>query len=204
LVENGVRLNHRTVVNDLGDVPRAIASMRFPLVMKIDVPTVIHKSEIDAVITDIRDERAAVDAARELFSRARDLGYRSITIEPHLKGHEAFVAAVNDPDVGSMIVLGRGGIYVEIYNDVVHRLIPIDAEEVREALEKLSIYPVWRDGLRGSPKANLDSLVEFVVAFARAITEIGVQGWSEIECNPVIINSENATAVDVRLVSSFK
>jgi len=202
LSDNGVKLNDRTVVNDISELPGALAKLHFPLVMKIDVPSVVHKSEINAVITDIRDGRAAAEAAQELFSRASYLGYSSITIEPHLKGQEALVAAINDPDVGPMIVLGRGGIHVEMHNDVVHRLLPIDAEEAREALETLEIYPVWRDGLRGSPIANLDALVEVVVGFGRAIDTIGVHGWSEIECNPVIVNAEGATAVDLRLVSS--
>jgi acyl-CoA synthetase (NDP forming) len=201
LAAYGVALNERVIATDVREAATAVAALRFPLVMKLDTPSVVHKTDIGGVVAGIGDEFAAQKAARDLFARGHALGYTRISIERQIEGHEVLVAAVNDPVAGPMLVLGRGGVHVEAYGDVAHCLCPVSAEEARDALSTLAIFAVWRDGLRGTPAANVQALVDLIVAFSDAVTALDPAAWCEIECNPVIVNDECAIGVDLRLVT---
>jgi hypothetical protein len=124
------------------------------------------------------------------------LRLESVTVERHLTGHELLVGAVNDPQVGPVLSVGRGGVFVELAEDVQFRLPPVTLEGALHWLGSLRVFPALSGGHRHLPPADLTALAELLVGFSRAV-ERYPRAWQAIELNPVIAMADRAVAVDV-------
>ncbi|WP_051791482.1 acetate--CoA ligase family protein [Amycolatopsis jejuensis] len=175
------------------------------LVLKAVSPTLVHKSDAGGVRVgvaraDLAAEAAAMTAALATHGHRID---RFLVEEKAAPGHEVIVGAVRTPGVGWVVMLGLGGVFVEVFADVAFGIAPLTASDVTAMLSELKGAALLR-GARGGTAADLDALVSLVLRIggddgllASLPPEI-----TEVDLNPVIVTSEHAIAVDARLVRS--
>ena len=110
-------------------------------------------------------------------------------------GKELLLGAIRDPQFGPIVMVGFGGIYVEILRDVATRLAPVESDEALAMLEELRLAPVLH-GVRGEPPVDLPALA---AAVARFSTLVGATGdFAELELNPLVVGPAQVVAVDAR------
>jgi acyl-CoA synthetase (NDP forming) len=102
---------------------------------------------------------------------------------------------VRDPQFGPLVMVGFGGIFVEILGDIATRLAPVDPAEARAMLTELRMAPALQ-GFRGRPAADLDTLTDTVSRFSHLVIE--VSDLRELELNPLLATPAGARALDVR------
>ena len=108
---------------------------------------------------------------------------------------ELLLGVVRDPQFGPMVVVGLGGIYVEVLNDTSARLAPVTQAEAREMLEELRMAPLLR-GVRGEPPVDLPALAEAISRFSSLAVDLS--DLAEIELNPLMAGPDGVVAVDAR------
>jgi acetyltransferase len=174
----------------------------FPVVLKIDSPDVLHKSDCGGVRLNLQSAqqlRSAygkmMDDVRVKFPEARISGV--VVSAMAAPGLELLLGMNRDPQFGPVIMFGLGGVGVELLRDVSMRLLPIAREDAFEMLNELRGAPLLK-GFRGSPAVDANAVVEGLLklaAIAREYPEI-----DEIDLNPVLAYSEGMVVVDARII----
>jgi acetyltransferase len=179
------------------EVARALGT---PVAIKIVSPDITHKTDVGGVELGLAaaEVAAAAESMLARVGRARP-GARleGILVQGMAGGSaaELLLGMVRDPQFGPLVMVGFGGIFVEILGDTATRLAPVDAAEARAMLGELRMAPALR-GFRGRPAADLDALAETVSRFSRLVSD--VPGLLELEINPLLATPLGARALDVR------
>ena len=185
----------------------ALAEQLGPVVaMKVSVPGLAHKSDVGGVMLGIGDERQARDAWDALVSRQQSISPDSTTppaviVQRQMRGVvELMLGMRRDPSFGMVIMVGMGGKWVEILDDVAIRIAPVDANEARAMLHELRAAPLLA-GARGQPCVDVEAAVRAIVAFSQLA--VLAHGVMTAEINPFILGreGEGGWAVDAKLVS---
>ena len=182
------------LVASAAEAVAAAPVLGYPLVIKAVGSELAHKSELGAVALDLRDQAAVEAAAR----RMAQIG-EAILIEPMIADGvaELILGVVRDPQVGLCLVLGSGGVLVELLADRALLLLPTTAEAVRSALMGLKVAPLLQ-GFRGRPVGDVDAVVAAAMAVASfALAHAG--RLVELDVNPLIVRpaGNGAVAADV-------
>ena len=160
-----------------------------PVVVK--VARSAHRSDSGGVrlgLTTPDDVRAA---AAELLARGGE-----VLVSPQLAGVEVAVGALRDPSFGPVVMVGLGGIWVEVLADVAFAVAPLSRDEARELLLSLRGAALLTGG-RGTQPVDVDALADVVVAVGDLLA--GSPGVQSIDLNPVLATPGGATAVDWKL-----
>lgn len=184
----------------------AAAGFGGTVAVKVLSPRIPHKSDAGGVALGVAGAEEAAEAFRRVVAAGeRWLGGRSepgevpgALVSPMLSEPlaELLVGARRHPDVGPVLTVGAGGLWVEVLRDVAHRVLPVDDDEIRAMLEELRIGALL-EGARGRPPADAGAVVEQAAAVARTLLE--VPEVAEVEVNPLFVYAEGATAVDARI-----
>jgi len=182
----------------------AAGRIGYPVVLKALSPEIAHKTEIGAIRLGLADAAALRQGweqmQRELSERAPQLIVEAYLVEEMLPIQlELIAGAKDDPVLGPLLLLGLGGIYVELFEDLSLRPAPLHPAEIREMLEELKSAPLLK-GFRGSAPVDSSSLVEAVARFSQLAAAL--QGrYREMEINPLVICPDGrAVAVDALLL----
>ncbi|AGB22265.1 acyl-CoA synthetase (NDP forming) [Mycobacterium sp. JS623] len=167
--------------------------VQFPAVIKIAAAE--HRTERDGVRLNIKSRHELTAAAADLITRA---GGGGLLVQPQLAGVEIMVGAVNDSSLGPVVMVGLGGIWVEILNDIAFALAPIRHREAVALISGLAGYPIL-SGARGTSPINLDRLADVVVQVGQLCAEY--PDISTLTLNPVIVTDTDAVAVDWKSTS---
>jgi acyl-CoA synthetase (NDP forming) len=111
---------------------------------------------------------------------------------------ELIVGIQRDPQFGLALVVGAGGILVELVEDAAMLLLPTSAEEVEAAIRRLKIAKLLA-GYRGKPAADMAALVKSIMAIA-AFAEAHRETLVELDVNPLMVRADGAVAVDALVV----
>jgi acyl-CoA synthetase (NDP forming) len=167
----------------------------YPLVGKVVSPEVIHKSEKNGVELGIDSDRKL----RETFHRFSKIeGFLGMLIEERVSGMELIVGAKNDYQFGPVILFGIGGVWTEIYRDVVLRMAPLHQRDMDSMVRCLKARPLL-EGYRGSNPVNLKELKMLLSAFSELVMDLEPEVES-IDLNPVICSSERCIVSDARIM----
>jgi acetate---CoA ligase (ADP-forming) len=180
---------------------RAVAAeVGYPVAMKAQAAALSHKSDAGGVILNLADDAALADGWDRLHANiaahAPDLRLDGVLVEKMgARGTELIIGARNDPEWGSIVLVGFGGVQAELIKDV--RLLPHDLPKdaiVRElrALKGGALF----DGFRGSPALDLDAAAEIVLSLGGVLA--GTPSIREIDLNPVVLypRGQGAVALD--------
>jgi len=177
----------------------------YPVAMKIMSPDLLHKSDIGGVLLNVADAAAVEKAHRDLLERAAnqrpDAVIEGVLVQEMLKpGLEMIIGIKKDPVFGPALVLGLGGVFVEVLKDVSTRVAPLREEDARAMLEELKGRALL-EGVRGSLPRDKEALVEILVKVSRLAYEME-DLIQEMDINPLIVQArgEGAVAADALFV----
>lgn len=182
----------------------AFARLGGAVAVKLVSPQPIHKSEVGGVLLGLADAGAVHAAAGTLAARAAQAGIESsglLVERMAAPGVEIVVGALHDPRFGPVVMLGLGGVFVEVFADVAFRVCPIDADDARDMIDGLRAAPLLR-GARGRAAVSEAAIVEVLLAVGGAdgLMRAADGAIAELDLNPVIVDARGATACDARIV----
>jgi len=190
----------------IATVPVAVAASRaeallqagrlgYPVVLKTD-EGVAHKSDVGGVVLGVTDEGRLVAAYDDLATRFGPKVLVCACAEP---GVELALGMDHDPLLGPLVVVGAGGILVEVLGDRAVAVPPLDPRRAGRLLDRLRLRPLL-DGVRGGAPADVAALVAAVCAVSTVAAELG-SAVAALDVNPVVVSPSGAVAVDVLVVS---
>ena len=168
------------------------AKIGFPVVVKLDSPTISHKTEVGGVILDLRTEEEVIKAFNTIKSRLAKIGREDemvgVTIQRMVKtGVEPIVGVTQDPLFGPLIMFGLGGIHAELLKDVALRLHPLTDLDARELVSSIKMAKLF-EGFRGSSPSDKEALQDLLLRLSAMVEDI--PQVAELDFNPVKVMSQ--------------
>jgi len=200
----GVPVNRTELARDLSEAVKVAREVRYPIVLKIASPDIIHKSEAKGVKVGLSSELELRQSFGELINNARtykpDAKILGVTIQEYLPpAREVIVGALQDPSFGPTVMFGLGGVWVEVLEDISFRLAPLSAEDAREMIQEIKGYPVLA-GIRGTPPADVGALIDIIQKIGQIAHEFSE--ITEMDLNPIFAfdNGKGAVVADARII----
>ncbi len=195
LREYGIASARAERVDDAGEALAAAARIGYPVVLKTDQPGIAHKSDAGGVILGIGTAAELAAAYAEVAAR---LGPAALVCETVPRGTELALGLVRDPDLGPLIVIGAGGILVELIADRVVALPPVDEDQAAALIAELKAAKLLA-GVRGAAPADLGAIARAITGLAELACELG-QDIDALDINPLVCGPAGATAVDALII----
>jgi acetate---CoA ligase (ADP-forming) len=172
----------------------------FPVALKIRSSDVSHKTEVGGVRLGLRSGDEVAEATTEMLGRVRiarpQAAIAGVLVQRMVApGQELLLGMVRDPQFGPFVMVGFGGIYVEVLKDTTMRLAPLARADALEMLGELRMAPLLH-GARGASPVDEGALAEAVCRFAQLAAEI--PDFVELEINPLVAGPDGVVAVDAR------
>jgi acyl-CoA synthetase (NDP forming) len=204
LAHFGVPVPKSMLIQDVTGATKACAELRPPLALKVVSPDILHKSDAGGVKVGLRSAQEVEEAVRAMMklpaiANARIDGFLLEEMAP--AGQEIVIGGLRDPQFGPLVMVGLGGIFVEVLADVSFRICPIARIDAEEMLDELKGAALLR-GARGRKPASRAAIVD-------ALLKVGGEGGllmthgediAEADINPLIVSETGAVAVDARFV----
>ncbi len=176
--------------------------MGFPVALKIASPDVVHKTDSGGVKLSINNVTEVKKAYDEILKKVKkqypDAVVHGVSVQKMVRaGTEVIVGTSKDPQFGSVIMFGLGGVFVELLKDVSFRVIPVERKDAQEMINEIKGYPIL-EGYRGKDPADISALVEIILKISKLIEENSQ--IKELELNPIFAYRDKAVAVDARII----
>jgi len=180
----------------------------YPLVVKLSTAKLLHKTEHKAVYVNIKNDRELTNAFSQLIKTAKKLNLGDIRNEKFVQiqtqiqnGIELILGVKRDISFGHTILFGGGGIFANLYKDISCRVSPMTEEDVYEMIEETKIFEIL-SGYRGRTSYDITLIINAIKALNRLVSKVPI--IKELDINPLIITTEGAFAVDVKIVLTGK
>jgi acetate---CoA ligase (ADP-forming) len=198
LRSQGIGLPKQAMAGTAADAAAKAKDIGFPVALKLIAAEVVHKTESGAVVLGLKNAEEVQAEGQKLLSKT--LGRGHLLIQEMVQGTEVLIGARTDPQYGPFLMVGLGGIFVEVLKDVSIRLLPVDEREARAMLKELRGYKVL-EGVRGQGPRDVDALVKAMVGMSE-IFAAHRNHLSDMEINPIMVRAQGGgvAAVDVRLI----
>jgi len=191
----GLEVPRYIYTKDLEQAIHFVGEIGYPVVAKVVSPKIIHKSEKKGVEVGIKDDKGL----RKVFNRFYKMeGFSGILVEQMFRGLELIIGAKNDYQFGPVILFGLGGIWTEIYRDIILKMAPLRPKDIDNMTKCLKARPIL-EGYRGAPKVNLEELNRLLNIFSDFVMEIE-NDFESIDLNPVICSTEKCIIADARII----
>jgi acetate---CoA ligase (ADP-forming) len=205
LADYGVPRPAEVLAHSVDEAVAAAERIGGPVALKVQSPDITHKTEAGAVALGVASEAVVREAYARVLANAWR-AYPAAEIEGVLvqemapPGHEIILGISRDPDFGPMLMVGLGGIHVEVLRDVVFAPVPIGPDEALSLLGELRSAALL-DGVRGAIPADKSALAQLMSALSRFAAD-HAEHIAEIDLNPVIVHPEGQglTVVDALIV----
>jgi acetyltransferase len=183
--------------------------IKYPVVMKIVSPQIIHKSDAGGVKVHIKDEKGVREAFRTIVANAKaykaDAQIHGVLVqEMALLGREVIVGSVNDPQFGPTVMFGLGGIFVEALKDVTFRVAPFSAACAMKMFSEIRAYSILQ-GVRGEKRLDQEQLSTVASRLSQLVYDLGDE-IAETDANPIMLYEEGKglKVVDARIILKQK
>jgi acyl-CoA synthetase (NDP forming) len=182
----------------------AAEEIGYPVAMKIIAEQISHKSDVGGVQLNLHNNPAVVVAFEDMMDRIQE-AYPDVTLDGVLVqpmvvgGRELILGGRQDPQFGPVVLVGLGGIFVEIFEESQVRVAPISNRQAMEMIESLRGYQILT-GARGHKPADIDALVETLLRLSQLLTDF--PEIKELDINPlrVFYEGEGCRALDARII----
>lgn len=184
------------VVSTPEEAEKAAADIGFPVVVKADSESIIHKSDMGGVAVNLADAAAVRDAVTQMQAKftAGDLKFLVQKFTPG--GTEVIVGAKAEEGLGHLIMFGMGGIYVEVLQDVVFNLTPLTTVEAEDMLSEIRLAPLL-EGVRGQKAVDRAGLQEVLLRLSQLLADL--PQIQELDLNPTLAFEDSTCVVDARI-----
>jgi acyl-CoA synthetase (NDP forming)/GNAT superfamily N-acetyltransferase len=192
----GIPLAELTPARSEDEAVSAFETVGGPVVLKADVPGLLHKTDAGAVELDLRTEADVRGAYRALADRFGER-QRQVWVQPMIAGGtEVIVGVADDHMFGPLVVFGLGGVATEVLADHATRLSPLTDTDADKLIHTIRSAPLLL-GHRGRPAADLGALRDLLLRVSRLADD--VPEVTELDLNPVIARPDGAYVVDARI-----
>ena len=194
LAKYGIRSAPERQAKNADEAARAARALGYPVVLKAD-GDIEHKTESGAVKLDLRDETALRAACAEMTAAKQGFLVQSMI----RGGVELVVGIKRDPQCGPVLLVGLGGVLVEVLRDTALALAPVGRIEARRMLERLKGFRLLQ-GYRGAPAADLDAACEAIARISEFAADYADE-IEEIDVNPLLARADGTVALDALIVA---
>ena len=190
------------IVKSLKEAKKFVEKVGYPVVLKVVSPQITHKTDVGGVILDIDNEKKLYQAYHEIIKnvekKAPKASIEGLFIQEMVKGGvEVIVGGKHDPTFGQTIAFGLGGIFVEVFEDVSFRVVPVTKQDAMEMMREIKGYKILK-GYRGKKPVDLEALTDILLKTSKMLGEN--PEIKELDINPVFALSKGAVAVDARII----
>ncbi len=182
----------------------AAERMGYPVAIKVIAEQISHKSDVGGVQLNLRNGPAVAAAFEDMMARIHqaypEAKLDGVLVQPMVTGgRELILGGRQDPQFGPVVLVGLGGIFVEILEEVAVRVAPIGRAEAEEMIEQLRGAPILQ-GARGHKRSDIEAVVDALLRLSQLLTE--VQEIKELDINPLRVFHEpgGCCALDARII----
>ncbi len=177
-------------------------SVGYPAVIKVISPQIVHKSDANALILNLNSyeevKAAYIELMRGMDEIDPNLDIRGVLVSEMMPvGREVIIGMTRDPQFGPAVLIGLGGIFVEVLNDVAYRVTPVTEKDARQMIEAINGYPLLK-GVRNLEPSDIDTLVDIIQKVSMLADD--EPDIAELDLNPVLVYGKGACAVDARII----
>ncbi len=197
LVAYGIPVADYRLAADAGEAEKAAREIGFPVVVKADSASVVHKSDMGGVALNLQDGAAVRDAVEKMTKSFQATDLKFLVQKWIAGGKEVVVGAKAEAEVGHLVMCGLGGIFIEVLKDVTFKLSPVTDVEAQEMLSSLKAASVLK-GTRGEKGVDEGAIIEVIQRVSQLVNDI--PAIQEMDLNPVLAFEKGVCAVDARIV----
>ena len=199
----GFPLPKSRLARNADEAARMAGRIKFPVVLKVASPQIIHKSDAGGVAVNLKNEEEVRAAFARIISSCKKYNKDAeimgcLVVEMVKGGKELIIGCKHEPGMGPVLMLGMGGIYVEILKDVTFKLAPITAREADDMIASIKTRKLL-EGARGEKPSDLPKLSECIQRLSQLVTDF--EEIRELDMNPVLVMEEGrgCRILDVRI-----
>ncbi len=200
----GVSLVEGELAADLSAAQKAAASLGYPVVVKVASQDVLHKSDFGAIAVNIGNDKEMESAYQRILGNVKkhapNAAIEGVLVEKMApKGLEVIIGMKRDPGFGPLMMFGMGGVFVELFKDVVFRVAPLTYADAQEMVADTKAYKLL-SGWRGSQESDIEAIIENILRLSELATDF--PQIQEIEINPLLVlpKGQGALALDCRMI----
>jgi 3-hydroxypropionyl-CoA synthetase (ADP-forming) len=204
LSEYEIKVPRYALVTDVNESVKKADELGYPLVAKIVSPEILHKTDVRGIRVGLSSETEVSQTFNDMYSRlAKQYEVKGVLLEKMVpQGTELIVGLQNDSQFGPVIMVGLGGIYTEIFKDVVFRMLPITNADATNMIEDLRGKQILK-GFRGAEPIDIEMLSDALVKIGSLGTDMAAY-YESIDFNPVIVYPNNYHVVDAKIILNEK
>ena len=199
----GFPLPKSSLAKNENEAAKIAKKIGYPVVMKIASLQIIHKSDAGGVKVNLTNDNEVKAAFKEIVKNAKKYNKKAVikgvlVVEMVKGGKEMIIGSKLEPGFGSVIMLGMGGIYVEVLKDVTFRLAPVTDREAYDMISSIKTKKIL-EGVRGEKPSDLNKLVECIQRLSQLVTDF--KEIKELDMNPVLVmeKGKGCKILDVRI-----
>ncbi|NYZ79894.1 acetate--CoA ligase family protein, partial [Candidatus Micrarchaeota archaeon] len=178
---------------------KAAQRIGFPVVLKIDSPDVIHKSDAGMVLLNVASVSGVHEAFKAIMKKAKrkKAHVNGVLVQKQGSGYELIVGAKRDAQFGPVIVFGMGGVFVEIMKDVAMRIAPVSRVEAHRMIKETKAYEVLK-GARGGVRVDIEAIAALIARVSNVMMDNSE--IRELDLNPCFADEKGYVVVDARII----
>ena len=199
----GIKVPAAYVAKNIDEALDITREIGFPVVLKIDSPDILHKSDVGGIKVGVQDNEELEDCFHSILSNVRkfmpDARINGISIQEMITDKKETIIGINkDPQFNHMIMFGLGGIYVEILKDVSFRIAPITRSDSEEMIDEIKAIKLLK-GVRGEKPSDIKAINDTLLRISQLVTDF--PEILEMDINPLFVRQEGKGCVagDVRI-----
>ena len=197
----GIPVLDSRIVRSADEAATAAAELGFPVVMKIESPDVVHKTDVGGVVVDLRTEEEVRAEYEGMVNRVRkaipDADIQGALLQAFIRGgRETIIGGTTDPTFGPLLMFGLGGVYVEALKDVVFRVHPLTDLDAQQMVRSIRGYRVLQ-GIRGEPPSDEEAITDVIQRVSQLMGEN--PAIEELDINPFLVQEQGGVALDARI-----
>ncbi len=199
----GFPLPQSSLAKNENEAVKIAKKIGYPVVMKIASPQIIHKSDAGGVKVNLTNDNDLKAAFKEIIKNAKKYNKKAeikgvLIVEMVKGGKEMIIGSKLEPGFGSVIMLGMGGIYVEVLKDVTFRLAPVTDREANDMISSIKTKKLL-EGVRGEKPSDINKLSECIQRLSQLVTDF--KEIKELDMNPVLVmeKGKGCKILDVRI-----
>ena len=191
LKKYGVTIPMGCLVENVTEAIKAAEEISFPVTLKVSGAKLAHKTELNGVRLNIQNVKTLKEACDDLFKISPELLIEKMIESPIC---ELIIGMDYDPTFGKHIIVGGGGVYVELLQDSSVLILPVSREDIRQALSNLKVFKLL-EGYRGGMKGDIEAVIDSVMSVIELIRTNAVE---ELDINPLLVlkGSDGVVAAD--------
>jgi acetate---CoA ligase (ADP-forming) len=191
LSEYGIAVPRTIAVSSAAGAVAAATAIGYPVVLKTDEPSVRHKTEVGGVLLGVAGAAQVEAGYADLAGR---IGPRVVVCQTAPAGIELALGIARDAELGPLLVVGAGGVLVELLADRAVALPPVGPELAAELVGELKVARLLA-GLRGAPAADMAAVIKAITGLSQLAVDLGDQ-LEALDVNPLICGPAGAIGVD--------